>query len=161
MRYAKLIDNRIEFAPKNKGSILNYNLDVELMLADGYKPFVEVERPETIRYYHIEYVETDTIAEVIVYDETQEEAEERIRQEEQQEFNRKFFNTSLGYVSRDVHMLNGDVKDFLTDILPLLQEGVEIYTYTANKEQRKVAVTEQFIGECKQQLLADFYGNQD
>lgn len=44
-KYAKLIDGKIEFAPKNKGSIANYNLSVELMTADGYKPFVVVEEP--------------------------------------------------------------------------------------------------------------------
>ena len=41
MKYAKLIENNIEYAPKNKGSISNYNLDVELMIADGYKPVVD------------------------------------------------------------------------------------------------------------------------
>ena len=83
MRYVKLIDNKIEYAPKNKGSILNYDLDIEQMLADGYKPFVEIERPQTNRFYHIEYSETDTqISEVLVYDETQEEADEREVHEE-------------------------------------------------------------------------------
>ena len=83
MRYVKLIDNKIEYAPKNKGSILNYDLDIEQMLADGYKPFVEIERPQTNRFYHIEYSETDTqISEVLVYDETQEEANEREEHEE-------------------------------------------------------------------------------
>lgn len=89
--YVKLINNRIEYAPKNKGSILNYNLNVELMLADGYKPFVEVERPTTIRRYHIEYVETDVITEVVVFDETQEEAEECIRKTRQEGFENQFF----------------------------------------------------------------------
>ena len=53
------------------------------MIADGYKLFVEVERPITNRMYHIGYNETeDTIEEVIVYDETQEEANKRIAREE-------------------------------------------------------------------------------
>ena len=83
--YAKLIDNKVEFAPKNKGSILNYDLDIEQMLADGYKLFVEVERPETNRLYHIGYEETaDEILEVIVYDETQEEADAREAQQERE-----------------------------------------------------------------------------
>ena len=158
-KYAKLIEDRIEFAPKNKGSILNYDLNVDLMLQDGYKPFVEVERPTTIRFYHIEYTEsTDAVLEIIVYDETQEEAEARITADEEAEFNRKFFNTSLGYVSRDVHMKNGVVKDFLTDILPMLQVGIPVLTYTRELEQSKVLVTEEFLNECKNQLIADFYG---
>lgn len=35
--YAKIIDNQLEYAPKNKGSISNYNLNIEMMKADGYK----------------------------------------------------------------------------------------------------------------------------
>lgn len=85
MEYVKLTDEVLEFAPKNKGSILNYNLNVGMLLADGYKPFVEVERPDTIRQYHIDYEETSAqIIEKIVYDETQEQAKERIKQEEEQ-----------------------------------------------------------------------------
>lgn len=45
-KYAKFInENQIEFAPQNKGAISNYNLSVELMTADGYKPLVVVEEP--------------------------------------------------------------------------------------------------------------------
>ena len=84
--------------------------------------------------------------------------EEKQKQEEEIEFNRKFFNTSLGYVSRDVHMKNGVVKDFLTDILPMLQVGIPVLTYTRELEQSKVLVTEEFLNECKNQLITDFYG---
>lgn len=87
MMYVKLIDNNIEFPPVNKldEGIMNYNLDTERLIADGYKPLTEVERPETNRYYHIEYTESeDTITEVIVYDETQEEADAREAQERQE-----------------------------------------------------------------------------
>ena len=44
-KYAKLTDGKIEFAPKNKGAISNYNLSDELMEKDGYKPLVVVEEP--------------------------------------------------------------------------------------------------------------------
>ena len=84
--------------------------------------------------------------------------EEKQKQEQEKEFNRKFFHTSLGYVSRDVHMKNGVVKDFLTDILPLLKEGIPVLVYTRQLEQSKVPATQQFIDECGQQLIADFYG---
>jgi len=88
MKYAKLIDGVIEFAPKNKGSILNYNTNEDLMLDDGYKPFIPMDRPETNRMYHIEYEENfDGVREVIVYDETQEEADERIAQQERKRIN--------------------------------------------------------------------------
>lgn len=44
-KYAKLTDDKIEFAPQNKGSVSNYNLSVDLMTADGYKPLVVIEEP--------------------------------------------------------------------------------------------------------------------
>jgi hypothetical protein len=70
----------------------------------------------------------------------------------------QFFNTSLGYVRRQVTMKDGSTRDFLTDILPLLAVGVPILVYSSELEQSRVLVTEPFINECKQQLLTDFYG---
>lgn len=81
-------------------------------------------------------------------------------EEQEAEFNRQFFLTSLGYVRRSVSMKDGSHKDFLSDILPLLQVGVPILTYTRELQQNRVLATEQFIDECKQQLLIDFYGVQ-
>lgn len=76
--YVKLIDNQIVEAPQNKDGICNYNLDVERMVADGYKLFVPAEIPITNRMYHFEYQEHENdITEIIVYDETQEEADTR------------------------------------------------------------------------------------
>ena len=96
---------------------------------------------------------TDTALEAWAY--TEEEKEEQ----RQERFRKEFFNTSLGWVSRKVHMQDGSIKDFLTDILPLLQENVPIITYNIDGTQNKdVMVTEQFLGECKQQVLIDFYG---
>lgn len=96
--------------------------------------------------------ETETALEAWGY------TEQEKQEQEEKEFNRKFFNTSLGYVSRDVHMKNGTVKDFLTDILPLLKVGIPVLVYTRQLEQSKVPATQQFIDECGQQLIADFYG---
>lgn len=80
-----------------------------------------------------------------------------------EQFKKEFFNTSLGYVRRKVTMKDGTTKDFLTDIVPLLQVGVQIITYSLNgtelTQNTGVTVTEQFINECKQQLFSDFYGN--
>ena len=82
-------------------------------------------------------------------------------------FNQEFFETSLGYIRRNVAMQNGAIKSFLTDILPMLIVGVPILVYSLpdfTKEvdivqyQKRVNVTEQFLAECKQRLLADFYG---
>ena len=86
--YVKITDGVIEEAPQNKDSIINYNLDIDLMISDGYKLFVPAKiPPQTNRMYHYEYIETvDEIQETIVYDETQEEADAR---EAQQEAERK------------------------------------------------------------------------
>lgn len=160
--YAKLIDGNLEFAPQNKGAVINYNVNVELMVKDGYKEFFPVPRPEqTNRKYHIEYVEgKSSIEEMIVFDETQEQADEREAREREEEFNRQFFLTSLGYVRRTVTMKDDSKKSFLTDILPMLVEGVPVLVYTRELEQSKVLVTTEFIDECKQRLLKDFYGEE-
>lgn len=59
-------------------------------------------------------------------------------------------------------MKDGTAKDFLTDIVPLLQEGVNIITYSLTDgeiiQNTNVTVTEEFISECKQQVFNDFYG---
>ena len=98
MKYAKLTEGILEFAPQNKGAIINYNVNVELMVKDGYKEFLPVPRPEqTNRKYHIEYVESNSsIEEMIVFDETQEQADEREAREREEEFKTKFFNI-VGY----------------------------------------------------------------
>lgn len=74
MKYAKLINGEIEFAPVNKGAICNYNLDVKLMLSDGYKNFIEIEKPTTDRFFEISYKEdANQISEIINYLESEEE----------------------------------------------------------------------------------------
>lgn len=84
MNYVKYISNiEIQYPPINKDGICNYNLDIDLLIQDGYKEFIEAEKPTTNRFYHIEYTQdTTTVTEVIVYDETQEEADEREAQKE-------------------------------------------------------------------------------
>lgn len=93
---------------------------------------------------------------------TAEKVDEIIAQREkakEDKFNREFFNTSLGYIRRKCFMAGtGETKDFLTDILPQLTVGFEIIAYNfMATEQFKVRVTEEFIVECKQVLVKDFY----
>lgn len=58
-QYAKFISNtEIEFPPKNKGNIINYNLDYEQLIEDGYKEFIPAEK-EIGKAYTITYVEID------------------------------------------------------------------------------------------------------
>lgn len=94
------------------------------------------------------------------YEEEQSEARRK-------EFNKAFFNTSLGYIRREVSMLDGSTKTFLTDMLPQLVVGFPILAYSEPDftqdvnmvdYQKQVVVTEQFLAECKNQLIIDFYG---
>ena len=103
--------------------------------------------------YKIKYTENSIEA----WELTEQEKEEK----RQQQFAKDFFNTSLGYVRRNVTMKDTSTKSFLTDILPLLEVDVPIITYNIDGTQNlNVAVTEQFITECKQQVLKDFYGEE-
>lgn len=89
-------------------------------------------------------------------------ADEIIAQREkakEDEFKRNFFETHLGWVRREAYFAGtGKKADFLTQVLPQLTVGFEVLTYNfMATEQYKVAVDEQFIAECKQQLVKDFY----
>lgn len=124
--------------------------------AELKQPYTEEERENFIvEYNHRQgYKIEEADNALLAWGYTEEEKQEQ----EEKEFNRKFFSTSLGYVSRDVHMKNGTVKDFLTDILPLLKVGIPVLVYTRELVQSKVPATQQFIDECGQQLIKDFYG---
>ena len=90
--------------------------------------------------------------------------DERPQKLRRAEFERQFFNTSLGWVSKKVHMQNGEVWDFLKDIKPNLKVGAPIITYTPNEnytdlqQNRNIVVTDEFLSECEQQILKEFYG---
>lgn len=132
--YAKLIDGNLEFAPQNKGSIINYNTNIELMKADGYKLFVEAERPITNRRYHIEYNETeDEIQEVVVYDETQEEADEREAIEEHERI-QALFMTRSDFFDGTIKAFGADSDELLTSIQAVLR------TLEIPEVDKKVAV---------------------
>lgn len=83
---------------------------------------------------------------------------EEIEADRQAQFDKEFFKTSLGYVRRNVSMKTGEVKDFLADILPMLEVGVPIIFYDRDLKQSRKMVTEVFLAECKEQILKDFWG---
>ena len=168
-KYAKLIsETQIQFPPKNKGDIINYNLDIPQLIADGYKEFIEAEK-EIDKVYTIKYRETETqILEIATEIPQPDPAEQREAQ-----FNRDFFNTSLGYIRRNVTMSEGDNKDFLSDLLPSIAIAVNLgsdvtilaYDKPENFEeeitdwtqyQHAEIATPQFINECFIQLQNDF-----
>lgn len=91
------------------------------------------------------------------------------------QFNKEFFKTSLGYVRRKVTMANGEIKDFLTDLLPSISLGVQYarpINITVYEEptfddteikweelQRTQIATPDFIQECLHQFSEDFLPN--
>lgn len=84
MSYAKIVNGQLEFAPKNKDSIINFNQNEYLLLLNGYKILIKAKEPEFgYLKHHIEYVETEKeIIETIIYDETEEEYQNRLIEEE-------------------------------------------------------------------------------
>lgn len=131
-----------------EGEIIGY----ETIEVDDYtKPImIEIVDPET----------GETILVQKSHQETRTKIVERLEIVDNPEnFERCFFETSLGYVSRVVHNLTGKEEDFLNDTLNYLLVGYPIITYNADGTQnRGVNVTEQFLQECKQQKERDFYG---
>lgn len=98
--------------------------------------------------------------------------EEEQAKEREEQFNKDFFNTSLGYVRRKVSMATGETKDFLSDLLPTISMGIQmgqpITIITYNKPdftqditdwtvfQNVQTVTASFVQECFMQLSNDF-----
>ena len=114
------------------------------------------------------HIETITIPYPVINPNYEQEQAER----REAEFNKAFFNTSLGYIRRAVTMADGSKKDFLSDLLPVISMGVQsgmpvnILTYDEppfdedvtdwTEYQHQVTVTAQFIQECFRQLSNDF-----
>ena len=98
--------------------------------------------------------------------------EEEKQAEMLEQFNKEFFNTSLGYIRRKVTMATGETKDFLSDLLPTISMGVQmgqpVKIITYNKPdftqeitdwtvlQNEKTVTAEFVQECMLQLSRDF-----
>lgn len=101
---------------------------------------------------------------------------ERFAAENEEGFKKEFFNTSLGWIRRNVSMATGDKKDFLTDLLPAIAQGlaygqaVQIIAYALpdfTKDltdeymitlQTKTNATAAFVQECFNQIAVDFAG---
>lgn len=77
MKYVKFIsETHIEYPPVNKGSIANYDIAIDLLIQDGYKPLQEAPRPED-NDYTLTYQDTpEAVLEVITVP-TPEEKEQR------------------------------------------------------------------------------------
>ena len=115
----------------------------------------------------------------IVDNEVVKKSDEEYEQEQadrrEAEFNKAFFNTSLGYIRRKVTMQDSSKKDFLGDLLLPIKAGLElghevtILTYDKpdftedvtdwEKYQHVKKANAQFISECLNQIVVDFGTN--
>lgn len=121
------------------------------------KPYTDIQRMDFIveQNHKNGYEIEETATQLVAKGYTAEEIAEQQAEEQQKEF----FNTSLGLVRRNVTMQNGETRDFLFDIKPTLQVGVPIITYNTDGTQNiGVLVTEEFLNECDRQIYKDFYG---
>lgn len=100
--------------------------------------------------------------------------EQEIFNERKTKFEREFFETSLGWIRRNVTMIDGSKKDFLSDLLLQIKAGIElgqdvqIITYSLPdfsieiddeymiSLQTKKSATLAFVAECLQRTVQDF-----
>ena len=95
-----------------------------------------------------------------------------------EQFEKDFFETSLGWIRRKVTMKDGSIKDFLADLLMPIKAGMELgrqvdiitygtpdfsviptFAYMESLQEIK-SVTPEFIQECLFQTVKDFGLNQ-
>lgn len=128
-KYAKITDGKIEFAPKNKGAISNYNLSSKLMIADGYKPLVVIEEPTEDKPL-VRYRETDKQIEQYAESLTVQGKNEQIRQQRQSRFRIEADPLKLDYdeaVARNENAEEARIawlakKDLIRSELPYIEE---------------------------------------
>lgn len=127
-----------------EGEIIGYE---EREVDDYDKPIMVID-PETGELVHKHHTEYRT--EIFEYLEIVDNPEN---------FDRCFFNTSLGYVRRKPYIKGtGEYKDFLSDMSAGLIIGQPILVYDKDLNQSVATVTEQFKRECLEQYNKDFNG---
>ena len=153
------------------------------------KPYTDLERADFIVEYNhkrgmlIEETEDGTLYaleknEIMVNGvaEINPNYEEELSAQRENLFNREFFQTSLGWIRRQVNMKDGSKKDFLSDLLLQIKAGlelgqsVEIITYKQpdfsedineaymQTLQEKKTATLEFVKECLMRTVSDFNG---
>lgn len=175
MKYAKFENGVLTFPPRNKDNVINYCLNEEILIQDGYKPFIETEKPEGC------YKEVITEEETVIVQNWIDNTEEVIA-EKQASFYKNFFQTSLGWIRRKPVMKDGSTKDFITDCLPVIKAAVteeglngnyliryslpdfeqdftqEYMESLQDKSNISKEQFELFYQECLQQFAQDFAG---
>lgn len=152
------------------------------------KPYTDLQRADFIVNYNhkqgLMIEETDNALYALLANEILQDGvpvinpnyEAEVAQERQEQFEKEFFETSLGWIRRKVNMKDGSRKDFLSDLLLQIKVGlemgqnIEIITYSQPdfsqdltteyllSLQVKKSATSAFIQECLAQTVTDFYG---
>ena len=158
MKYYIFIQNN-EIIGAGQAEILNTDINTVEVSEEIYNKFTEDK----------DSVVWDIEKEEVVENPDYEEIKARQREEE---FHSQFFKTSLGYSRRQARMKDGKIKDFISDLIPLMEStpGIPIIAYKEpdfTKEvtedvliglQVVVSTSPEFIKECKDQAIVDFYG---
>lgn len=113
MKFCKLIDNTLEFAPRCTENVSNYNTEsnLEMLLKDGWKPLIEAEREEG-KIYNVTYEETeDEIKEIL------EDITEEIEKSKKIEEINKRIKELEDLFSNDILYNNGTSKEIYTEII--------------------------------------------
>jgi len=158
MKYYIFIQNN-EIIGAGQAEILNTDINTVEVSEEIYNKFIEDK----------DSVIWDIEKEKVVENPDYEEIKARQREED---FHSQFFKTSLGYIRRQARMKDGKTKDFISDLIPLMEStpGIPIIAYKEpdfTKEvtedvliglQVVVQSSPEFIKECKDQAIIDFYG---
>ena len=169
MKYAKIIDGNIEFAPKNYvtedgATIINFTNDEDIMLQYGYKKFIEAEKDPT-HIYIITYNETaKQIREIATINtKAEEEREEAERQAEQERIRQlhmtrgDFFEGFILATGLSIEMLRSYI-----DTLPLTDLEKQLYYNRFDnaldfyRGYPAVSMIGQLLGISEEQLTAFF-----
>lgn len=163
--YAKITDGKIEFAPKNKGSISNYNLSQNLMEKDGYKPLVVIEEPTEDKPL-VKYRETDEQIEQYAeaapqpepYVPTTEEKSESVRQIRNQMIDAFDWRISRNNDERELGLTETDDRELLLKYreylrnYPKTENWYESIPLTFEEWKEELNATEQIT------TMGDVYG---
>jgi len=153
--HKEMIENPIY---DEEGKIIGYGEPIEIDVQETEtvivkKPvphMVEEIDPETGEIIIVQGHHTETRTEIVEYLEIVDNPEN---------FERCFFETSLGFVKRKAYVKGtGEFKDFLSDMLAGMVVGQPILVYDRELNQSQAIVTEEFKQECAAQYNRDFYG---
>lgn len=127
-----------------EGEIIGYD---KIEVDDYTKPImiIDPDTGEEVQKHHTEY-RTKWVEKLEIVDNPE-------------NFERCFFETSLGFVKRKAFVKGtGEFKDFLSDMLAGMVVGQPILVYDRELNQSQAIVTEEFKQECAAQYNKDFYG---